>query len=168
VTFGERAAFLEEEMVLVRHSGEIPEVALHASLYYLSKDDQGPRLQLTSEEISHLEEAALARYQEIIRRDLEPANRDLSVFRGLLRASHNWDRLVRFCHRTGRASESFRLEAAEALRGYLRLELAEVGRGERKPSINCSAEALLNFALALGIEPTSLPAGWAGLCEKDD
>ncbi|WP_310600204.1 hypothetical protein [Desulfobulbus sp.] len=164
---GERDALLEEEELLVRHSGEIPEVALHSSLYYLREDDEGPRLRLTDEEIGHLEEAALARYQEIILRDLDPANRNRSLFRGIRRANHNWYRLVRFCHKTGRSYEEFRLLAAAALLGYLRLEAAEVATGEHVPSINCSADALLTFALAMGIDQAALPAGWTGLCEQN-
>lgn len=163
----ERSALLAEEELLVRHSGEIPEVALHSSLYYLREDDEGPRLRLTGEEISYLEGAALARYQEIILRDLDPANRDFSLFRGIRRANHNWRRFVRFCHKTGRPDEAFRQIAATALAEYLRLELTEVDAGEREPSINCSAETLLNFALAMGIAPAALPGGWTGLCGKD-
>jgi hypothetical protein len=163
----ERGGLLEEEVLLVRHSGEIPEVALHSSLYYLREDDEGPRLRLTDEEIGHLEEAALARYQEIIMRDLDPANRNRSLFRGIRRANHNWYRFVRFCHKSGRSYEEFRLLAADALLEYLRLELMEAGIGEYEPSINCSADALLTFALAMGIDQADLPAGWAGLCEQN-
>ena len=43
----ERNALMEEELLLVRHSGEIPEVALHASLHFLCDDEEGPRLILS-------------------------------------------------------------------------------------------------------------------------
>jgi len=163
----ERDDLLTEELLLVRHSGEIPEVALHTSLYYLSSDDDGPKLRLTDEEIRQLEEAALARYQEIILRDLDPANRKLSLFRGIRRADHNWRRLIQFCNKTGRSYEKFRLLAAPALVGYLRQELAEVSAGKHQPSINCSAAGLRTFAQTIGIDPAALPAGWAGLCEQE-
>ena len=162
----EREALLEEELLLVRHSGEIPEVALHASLYFLCEDEGGPRLRLTPEEIGSLEEAALARYREIILRDLDVANRDLSLFRGIRRANHNWYRFVRFSDTIGQPYGEFRLAAAKALLCYLRLELEEVGSGRRSPSINCSADALLTFALAMGIDPSELPESWPCLCEQ--
>lgn len=165
---GERGALLEDELLLVRHSGEIPEVALHASLYFLCEDEQGPQLCLTAEEIRALEEAALARYREIILRDLDVNNRDLSLFRGIRRANHNWYRFVRFCDRIGAPYGEFRLIAAEALLHYLRVELAEIATEKRAPSINCSVDALLNFALTMGIDPVALPDRWDGLCAKGD
>jgi hypothetical protein len=165
VSSEERSALLEEEFLLVRNSGEIPEVALYASLHFLCDDDEGPRLRLTAEESDRLEEAALARYQEIILRDLDLANRDLSLFRGMRRVDHNWRRFVGFCQKTGRSDEAFRLTAAEALLHYLRVELTEVGVGNRTPSINCSAATLLTLAQAMGI--AALPDGWAGLCAHD-
>ena len=162
----ERDALLEEEVLLVRHSGEIPEVALHSSLYYLCEDEDGPRLHLSMAEVKPLHEAALARYQEIILRDLDVANRDLSLFRGIRRANHNWYRFVRFCQKIGCPHEQFQLIAAETLLDYLRLELDEVNSGKRSPSINCSAEALLTFAIAMGLDPSNLPDNWSCLCEK--
>jgi hypothetical protein len=166
VISSERDTLLEEELLLVRHSGEIPEVALHASLYFLSEDEDGPRLILSEEEISPLQEAALARYREIILRDLDVANRDLSLFRGIRRANHNWYRFVRFSEKIGRPYEQFQRIATETLLCYLRLELDEVGSGKRSPSINCSADALLTFAIAMGLDQSGLPDNWACLCEK--
>ena len=163
---GEREALLEEELLLVRHSGEIPEVALHASLHYLCEDEDGPRLRLAPEDIKPLEEAALARYREIILRDLDVANRDLSLFRGIRRANHNWYRFVRFSDKIGSPYGAFRVVVVDALLHYLRLELHEVGSGKRSSSINCSADALLTFALAMGIEPVDLPDNWTCLCEQ--
>jgi len=161
-----RDALLEEEVLLVRHSGEIPEVALHSSLYYLCEDEDGPRLHLSTAEVKTLHHAALTRYQEIILRDLDVVNRDLSLFRGIRRANHNWYRFVRFSEKIGCPYEQFQLIAAETLMAYLRLELDEVISGKRSPSINCSADALLTFAIAMGLDPSNLPDNWACLCEK--
>ncbi|ADW18742.1 hypothetical protein Despr_2606 [Desulfobulbus propionicus DSM 2032] len=161
-----RQSLLEEEWLLVRHSGEIPEVALHASFYYLCEDEEGPGLVLSQVEKQTLESAALHRYQEIILRDLDVANRDLSLFRGIRRANHNWYRFVRFSDKVGSSLETFQAVAADALLHYLRQEQDEVSRGERLPSINCSAHALLTFAVALGIDPSLLPENWADLCEQ--
>ena len=35
----DKKTYIEEEVFVVQHSGEIPEVTLHESLYYLSEDD---------------------------------------------------------------------------------------------------------------------------------
>ena len=162
----DREYILEEEWLLVRHSGEIPEVALHASFHYLGEESEGPHLVLTKEEVEHLQQAAVARYEEIILRDLNPGNRDLSLFRGIRRANHNWYRYARFCERICCGVDVFQQQAARALSHYLQVELGEVGSGQRQPSINCTAEALLTFALSLGIPPTALPMGWEQLCEQ--
>jgi hypothetical protein len=167
VSHGDRADLLEEELLLVRHSGEIPEVALHASLHYLREAESGPRLQLTPDEINLLEQEALARYREIILRDLDLANRDLPLFRGVRRANHNWYRFVRFSDKIGAPYGEFRRIASEALVAYLRQELAEVEPGLRPPSINCSAAALLTFVLAMSIDLARLPDNWRYLCEKE-
>lgn len=156
----ERDFLLAEELLLVRHSGEIPEVALHGSLHFLCEDSQGPRLVLSEEELRPLQEAVQARYQEIILRDLDPENRDRSLFRGIRRAHHNWYRLARYCQQIRRSLEPFRTVAAEALLAYLHREAAEVTSGERPPSINCTAEGLLTFSLALGLSPGALPDNW--------
>ena len=160
----ERAVLLEEELLLVRHSGEIPEVALHASLHYLCDDPDGPGLVLADEELRPLQEAALARYREIIRRDLDADNRDLSLFRGIDRAICNWDRYQRFSEGIGCPVEAFRREAATALLRYLEREAAEVRAGRRQPSVNCRSGDLMTFARTLGLAAPDLPAGWDTLC----
>lgn len=162
----DREYILEEEWLLVRHSGEIPEVALHGTLYYLEEDAEGPKFILSHEEVQHLQQAASARYQEIILRDLDPGNRDLPLFRGIRRANHNWYRFARFCAKESLELESFRIRVGHALTGYLEIELAEVGAGARRPSVNCTAEALRTFAQALDVDAASLPQGWEGLCEQ--
>ena len=162
----ERAYILEEEWLLVRHSGEIPEVALHASLHYLCEDAEGPRFILADEELIPLQEAVLERYQEIVLRDLDVGNRDRSLFRGIKRALHNWYRFVRFSDTIGCPYEEFRETAAQALMLYLQQELDEVCSGKRSSSINCTTEAMVSFAHALGIDPAELPLGLASICEK--
>ena len=94
-----RQEVLEDEWLIVRHSGEIPEIALHSTFYYLTEDPDGPQLQLSIEEIQYLQEAAAARYQEIILRDLCYENRELTIYRGMQRAIFNWHRFVAFCER---------------------------------------------------------------------
>jgi len=155
---------LADELLIVRHSGEIPEVALHGSLYYLTRAADGPALVLTEAEIGALKGMALARYREIINRDLEPGNRDRSLYRGLARAATNWRRLEKFCQREGLAVAALRQEICSALLTFLQREAEDVASGRRAPSINCQAEELLAFAEAIGLSPTELPPNWMSLC----
>jgi hypothetical protein len=166
VNTSERQALLEEELLLVRYSGEIPEVALHASLHYLRDDADGPGLQLTVQEIQALEAGVIARYQEIILRDLNADNRKLSLFRGIRRANHNWYRFVRFSDKIGLSYEEFRDRAAKALLHYLQTTLTDRTIDNDIPAVNCLPEALLTFAIALGIDGARLPENWTSLCEK--
>lgn len=163
----ERLLILEEELLLVRHSGEIPEVALHSSLYYLQDDEEGPQLRLTAEEQQLLEQAAAERYEEIILRDLNLANRDLRIFRGIRRAEENWQRYARFGAKHHIDVEPFRVEAGRALGNYLKQECGEVARGERASSVNCPALTVLSLATALGLRQDALPAGWEALCQEE-
>jgi hypothetical protein len=160
----DREFFLSEEAVLVRNSGEIPEVALHGALYFLAADPEGPGLALTSEDREFLEEQALARYREIIRRDLTPENRDLAIYRGLARAAANWRRLANFCRKTARCLDRYRAETALALKDFMAREAEEVGSGRRRSSINCSVAELAVFAGELGLSDQELPLGWQGIC----
>ena len=162
----DRETIIFEELLMVRHSGEIPEVALHGSLYYLCEDAEGPRFILADEELQPLQSAALERYQEIILRDLDVANRDRPLFRGVRRAIHNWYRFARFSEKIGCPFEAFRAIAAKALMTYLHQELNDVRSGKRVSSLNCTTEALITFAYALGIDPKLQSSAWDGLCEK--
>ena len=163
----ERTYILEEEWLLVRHSGEIPEVALHASLHYLCEDEEGPRFILADEELKPLQDAVLERYREIVLRDLDVGNRDRSLFRGIKRALHNWYRYVRFSDTIGCSYEEFRAIAAQTLLLYLQEEADDVCSGKRTSSINCTTGALMSFVHTLGIDLEALPDNWACLCEKD-
>ena len=161
----ERAFLVEEEALLVRHSGEIPEVALHGSLHYLQEEADGPHLHLTNEERRQLEQAAAERYEEIILRDLDPANRDLSLFRGLRRAEEIWRRYARFCDKNGLDLHPARERTGRALSRYLLQELEEVAQALRNPSLNCPPQTVLDLAAALHL--ASLPAGWEELCPSE-
>jgi hypothetical protein len=160
----DRKFLVSEEMVLVRNSGEIPEVALHGSLHYLTADPEGPELALTDEECGDLEEQVIERYREIIRRDLAPENRDQAIYRGLARAAVNWRRLAGFCRRTARDAEACRTETMVALKKFLTQEAAEVRSGRRRPAINCTAAELTAFAGELGLSIQELPPNWQDLC----
>lgn len=162
----ERQALLEEEWLLVRHSGEIPEVALHSSLHYLCNDADGPQMQLSLQEMRALEAGVIARYQEIILRDLNVENRNLPLFRGIRRARHNWYRFVRFSETIGLSVAEFRDQSAAALLRYLQIT-GEEGMGNNDtPAVNCLAETLLSFVIALGLDEAQLPENWPCLCEQ--
>ena len=163
----ERTQILEDEILILRDSGEIPEIAYHATLYYLTEDGQGPGLSaLSDEELIRLQEAALHRYRQIVQRDLDPANRDLGIYRGILRSIYNWQRMQDFCRRLGRDCSFFKETVARALRDFLGRELADLKDNSRTSSINCSAERIAAFAAALDCPPDALPPGWQELCPE--
>lgn len=166
MTGEERSHILEDELLIVRHSGEIPEIALHATLHYLAEDPEGPQLILTEAEILSLQDAALARSREIILRDLDPANRDLSLYRGVKRSIYNWQRMQDFCGRIGRDGGDFQAVVRAALLVFLATEADDVGAGRRSSSINCTAEELVDFAGELACAPDLFPANWQALCEE--
>jgi hypothetical protein len=160
----DRAALLEEEIYILRDSGEIPEIAYHSTLHYLTEDPEGPRLVLTGEELESLQDAALHRYREIVLRDLDPANRDLGMYRGVRRTLYNWQRMQDFCRRIERDCAGFSRVVARALRDFLARELTDVRSGERHSSVNCSAARILELAREVELSPDSLPEGWQMLC----
>lgn len=164
----ERALILEEELLIVRHSGEIPEIALHSTLHYLCDDPEGPAFLLSAEELRPLQDAAIERYQEIILRDLDPDNRELPLFRGVQRAFCNWQRFKRFCKRIKRDWTGFRPVASRALHRFLMQEEMDVGTGKRSASINCSAQELKHFAAELELPGRKLPRDLAGLCQQEE
>jgi len=150
---------LAEELLIVRHSGEIPEIAFHGSLYYLCEDPAGPQLTLSQEELNLLRQQAVARYREILLRDLSPENRDARIYRGLKRCIFNWERLGKFCVRQEMTVEDVRREIAEALRCFLRQEADEVRAGLRQSCLNCTREELDAFAREIGVLPEQMPEG---------
>ncbi|MCF6291313.1 MAG: hypothetical protein L3J03_10010 [Desulfobacterales bacterium] len=161
------AALLEEETLIIRHGGEIPEIAFHGSLYYLCHDPEGPGLTLTEIDLEPLKQAVIARYCEIIHRDLEPDNRDKSIYRGLARCLANWQRLRTFLTRHQlMLPADLRADTARALASFLGREHRDVTSGRRKPCINCSAVELHGFVQLLGLDPAELPPGWRDLCCK--
>ncbi|MDG4475462.1 hypothetical protein [Thiovibrio frasassiensis] len=155
----ERESLLAEESLIVRHSGEIPEIAFHGSLYYLCEDPAGPTLTLNKTELDLLRQQVVARYREILLRDLNPENRDARIYRGLRRCIFNWERLGKFCLRQGLAVEDLHQEIADALRSFLRQETNEVLAGLRHSCLNCTEEELTTFAKEMEVGPEELPEG---------
>lgn len=161
----ERDHFLSEELLMVRHSGEIPEIAFHSSLHFLTTDPDGPGINLTEADLALLRRQVVARYHEIMLRDLDPENRDKRIYRGVRRCIFNWERLEKFCRREALAvEEALRREIAATLVAFLLQESEEVGAGKRKSCLNCTSTELADFARALGLDPDALPEGVAALC----
>ena len=124
-----RMSFLDDECLMIRSSGEIPEVALHNALHYLTLDPEGPRLNLQPEEIRRLHAAVIRRYRRIVLRDLDPRLRDKSVYRGIERSITNGEWLSRFAARerfdledlkNDIAMDPVRMAASGQLRRWLR------------------------------------------------
>ena len=61
-----KQTLIAEETFMVEHSGEIPEVAYHSSLYYLTEDPEGPALRLDVDDTLPLKLAVAERYRTII------------------------------------------------------------------------------------------------------
>lgn len=164
MTGRERDELLDDEWLIVRHSGEIPEITYHSSLYYLSQDVEGPRLQLLETELSRLKDAAMQRYQEIVLRDINLDNFHKSIYRGLRRTLYNWQRLKMFAKRQALDYVGFDAVVAEELLTFLRLGVATAGRDVPDNFINCREGQLLEFVTELGIETQQLPREIGRFC----
>lgn len=163
-----RVQVLEDELFMVRQSGEIPAVAFHGALHYLGADPEGPGLVLTASERGALAGQAVRRYREILLRDLLPENRDQPQYRGLARCAMNWERCCLFCRQEGLDVKVLRGEVAQALIAFLRQESDEVKAGSRLSSITCTAATLGRLAAQLGLAETDLSPGWETLCSDRD
>lgn len=164
---GSKKQYMEEESLIVRHSGEIPEVAFHSSVYFLTTDPEGPEIHLDQNDLLHLKKIVVERYCEIIRRDLNPDNRDKSIYRGLSRSYANWVRLTKFCTRDNFQIEIIREEMASLLQIFLHNEAKEVFSKKRKTCINLSLNSLDNFRNELGLSSKDLPENITLLCPSD-
>jgi len=157
---------LEDEWYAVRHSGEIPEVALCSALFYLSHDPGGPGLCLTREQKRMLLQAAEMRYQEIVLRDLLPSEKHTPGYRGIKRSIINWQRYLRFCSRQGIDAGGFRAEVASCLLVFVKEALLEVESRQRDISINCTYAELCCFAAELGLSASLLPESIRQFCRS--
>lgn len=162
-----RPALLDDEILLIRHSGEIPEVAMHGSIYYLTQDPEGPGISLTDDELTLLKKAVMTRYRAIINRDLKPGNREKPHYRGMARCVTNWQRLQLFCNREKFDLEQIRTETAQALQGFLRHELRDVATGSHSTCINCTHAEMALLLEGLCLHPTDLPDNWLCLWAKE-
>ena len=156
--------YLADERLIIKHSGEIPEVAFHGSLYYLTEDPDGPGLEISRADMAGLEEMVVARYRTILLRDLDPENRDKRIYRGLARCAANWRRLRNFARGKEINIEPVRAEAAQKLLHFLGLLARERKNGSRSFTINCSARTLFELAEDFGLERELLPEDVEQFC----
>lgn len=151
-------ALLEDEWYMVRHSGEIPEVALHSALHHLSEDPGGPGIVLSPGQRARLLDGASQRYLEITLRDLLPQNMNTSAYRGIKRSYVNWQRFLLFCERHQLDEAAHRQIVATRLSEVLNRELV-TAEGEKKSRMfNCSFEELAAFMQLLGLDPAGFPS----------
>lgn len=150
-----RDEFLENEWYLVRYSGETPEIALHSAIYFLTRAKDGPKLELTGEQLAMLEKAAVARFTEIITRDINHDNIGTSGYRGVARSIVNYQRFLSFCRRRLLDEQQLRQEVGEKLDRFLAREIDDVtGCRSRSSVFNCSPGELADFARQLGVRFT--------------
>lgn len=147
----DNSGLIEDEWYAVRYSGEIPEVALQSSLYHLCEDEEGPGLELSDEQIAHLLDAVRQRYIDIILRDLLPANRQTSSYRGVKRAICNWNRYLLFCRRYDFDGAGDKEQVARALLHFLAREIEDMRHPDHRCCINCSYQELRGFSEQLGL-----------------
>lgn len=142
---------IENEWHIVRHSGETPEIAYNSAIYYLTRAKDGPQIHLSNQHIAWLKEAAVARYAEIVLRDLQHSNSTKSIYRGLGRSIVNYHRFCVFCSRQQLQVEKVRGLAAEALLVFLETESAQLHSGKKASIINCTYGEIISFAALLGL-----------------
>jgi len=153
------SVLIDDEVLIIETSGEMPEVAYHGSIYYITTDPAGPRLSIAAEQLAKLKLAVVEGYRRIIIRDLTLDNRDKRIYRGLARCVVNWARLERFCRAEGIDTAWVAHEVRAALKKFLEAEVADVRQG-RRTCVNCSPASLLSLANRIGFESRQLPRDW--------
>lgn len=156
---------LTDEVLIIEESGEMPEVAYHGTIYYLTRDPDGPSLTLDAQDHIPLKKAVIQRYMTIMIRDLTPDNRSKSLYRGLERCICNWQRLKLFSARENLDISHVRKKTALELIAFLEQESDDVGSGKYESCVNCSQTDLEEFILDLGLDPEKVSISLK-LCKK--
>ena len=159
---------LENEWYLVRYSGETPEIALHATIYFLTRAKDGPHLTLDNQQLGMYRQAAETRFSEIILRDLQHSNSNTGSYRGIRRSIINFQRFSVFCERQHVDPSQVRRQVAEALQVLLATELAEIHKEQRPSILNCSLLELQLFASELGVHLLESFPGIEAFCLASD
>lgn len=158
-----RQELISDEVFMLTDGGEMPEVAFHSAVYYLTQDEDGPCLELGEEEVAILKEAVVKRYKTIILRDLCPETKTKSIYRGLERSAANWQRLKLYAERENMDISLIQKQVGQALLNFLRHEHdAVICQGE-VCCVNCSPERLMAYAKSLGVVLEGEVAQWREL-----
>jgi hypothetical protein len=146
-------SWLEDEVLLIEHAGEMPQVALAESLSLLGD--------IPDDDLRCLQAACARAYVLNIKRDLDPANIGLPAFRGLERARANLNRLQNFLADIAAYLPGETLdELAAALSGYLQAEHTTLDRGRAYSAAPISEVRALAGELGLDLAP------WNGLLDR--
>jgi len=145
-----RENIIEDEVFYIVKAGELPEVAYYSTLYHLTRDPGGPGIVPDKDEMYKLKWAVVECYKNIIFRDITPENRHKRRYRGLLRASINFDRFLGFINKEVLIVDDIISEISQKTLFFLENELKECSLGA-KSSINCSYETLQKFTEKLKI-----------------
>lgn len=156
---------IENEWYVVRHSGEIPEIALNSSFYFLTRDKRGPQIVLSEDELHYLKNAAVERFREIIHRDIVFDNREKSIYRGIKRSIANWYRFESFCRRQNISPTALKQETAGQLVSFL--SIVSKNLDTCNFSLNCSSDELATFVARLGLEKDKVPEKCSLLCVEE-
>lgn len=136
-------SWLEDEVIMVENSGEMPEVVLAESLHHLGSLPPGDQ--------DILRAAAVRGYLKIIRRDLDPDNLGTSHFRGLERAGENLERMSAFLARLAWPPPAGVMrELSQRLAGFLIAERKAQSQG--RPYAGCTREQAERAARAVGLD----------------
>ncbi len=151
--FGELSVseIIIDEILIIETSGEMPEVAYHGAIHYMTSDVDGPGLNLAQSHLNELKLAVVEGYRRIIVRDITLENRDKGLYRGLARCAVNWNRLGKYCRAEGLAVDGVATEVCCCLKRFLTVELKDVRQG-RQTCVNCSASCLYELAAEVGLE----------------
>ncbi|MFO7761650.1 MAG: hypothetical protein R6V20_08585 [Desulfobia sp.] len=155
---------LNNEILMIEYSGEMPEVAFYESLYFLTEDPEGPGINLDYHDQLPMKKAVIRRYMFIILRDLNPENRNKSIYRGLKRSIINWERLKKYSQKEGLDIAEVKKKTVRSLMSFLEKEREDVMEKRRVSSLNCSIKELEKFAGDLGLQEEELDKGWKFLC----
>lgn len=160
----ERSEILDDEYLIVRNSGEIPEITLHSALHFLTEDPEGPGLELTGDELSVLKSAAAERCQEIVLRDIQLENYHKTLYRGIRRSIYNLERYQQFCTRQDLDWHGFQKTVGEQLLRFLDEGVSVAGTDIPKQFLNCTYPQLLDFASECGVKKEQLPENIENHC----
>ncbi len=164
MTEEERAELLDDEWLIVRNSGEIPEITYHSVLYFVSVDPEGPGIDLSENEKKHLKDAAVQRYHEIILRDIQLENFHKTIYRGIKRTIYNWYRCKAFGERQNLDCNAFRETAARILLLFLEQGMQAAGESLPENFLNCHFDELVAFTKELSIAPEKLSPDLVQFC----